>query len=186
MKRPFDNKRLNVLARKLKEGDAAAAERIFDSFAGKIFAFMMSRVGGRAAAEDLTQDVFVKVISKIETFDELQGNLSAWIWQISRNTLIDYFREKKQFLFSDMTADSEASQPFDLVDATQDPERTVYVAEIMKAVALLSPEEQEVFSLHYVSDLQYKEISRLLDRPEGNLRVIIHRINKKIQKALDG
>ncbi len=172
----------NKEAEKLKNGDNKAAEKIFNHFGPKIFSFFMVRTSHRETAEDLTQEVFLKLINKIDTFDNALGNFAAWFWQIARNVLIDHYREKKSF----PTIDLDAAGAKYLPERSRSIQENIIakneIEKMLKVVKNFSEEEQEIFSLKFLSDLSYKEISRITNKSEGNLRVIIHRITQKINK----
>ncbi len=165
-----------ILAISWKNGEQRAGEQIFDHFAPQIFRFYMVRTYNRDISEDLTQNVFLKVTNKIQSFDEKLGTFSSWIWQIARNSLIDHFREKKYIVFSDIPSESD-----NFINEKDDPTHEIREAEILTLVKRLSREEQEVFSLHHISSLSYKEISVRMRKSEGALRVLVHRINRKLR-----
>lgn len=169
-----------ALACQWKNGDAIAGEKIFEHFAPQIFRFYMVRVFNREIAEDLTQNVFLKVTHKIDSFHEEMGSFSSWIWQIARNALIDYFREKKQVVFSDLPSEGE-----NFINERDDPTQSIRTHEIMSLVRQLTTEEQEVFALHHLSDLSYKEIAGRMNKSEGALRVLVHRINQKLRHLIN-
>lgn len=167
---------LNQLAKRLQDGDQNAGSAIFDHFSPQIHRFFMARILRREVAEDLTQDVFLKIIGKIDIFDEARGSFMAWVWQIARNTLIDYFREKKTISLDALTEEGK--------DIAGDVDRTalrVTMREVFEAAGALGDEEQEVFALRHISGLSYKELGAALGKSEGAMRVIVHRINKKIR-----
>lgn len=87
--------KFNQLAERLKKGDHQAAEAIFNNFSAPIFRFFLIRTSSRETAEDLTQEVFLKLVNKIGTFNENLGSFSGWLWQIAKNTVKDYYRKKK-------------------------------------------------------------------------------------------
>ncbi len=172
----------NEIANKLKMGDRRAGELIFDHFSPQIFRFFMVRTLNRETAQDLTQEVFLKVIDKIQTFNGALGSFSGWLWQIAKNTAKDYYRKKKPVPLSDeILAIKERS---DFLNRRNDPTPAIKMAEITDLVKGLSEEEQEVFTLHYLSDLPYRDISRATGRSESSLRVLIHRVNKKIRNLI--
>lgn len=170
---------LNKIAIRLKRGDVRAGEEVFDHFNPLLYRFFLTRTTNRAISEDLTQDVFFKVISKIETFDDEKGNFPGWIWQIARNTLIDHFRGKTDIPFVDAGEGIE-----DISVDVEDADQRMKVRVIMESVTQLSEEEQELFSLRYVSDASYKDMSSILGRSEPALRVALHRLNKKVKDII--
>lgn len=170
---------LNKTAIRLKRGDVRAGEEVFDHFSPLLYRFFLMRTTNRAVSEDLTQDVFFKLIAKIDTFDEEKGNFPGWIWQIARNTLIDHYRGKSDIPFVDVGEGIE-----DISAVVEDADQRMRVRSVIEAVGQLSDEEQELFSLRYVSDASYKDMSSILGRSESALRVALHRLNKKVKDII--
>ena len=181
MENPFKQKDFNKIASKLKQGDQRAGEEIFNYFNPKIFRYFMIRLADRETAQDLSQDVFLKLVGKIDSFNADLGNFSAWFWQIAKNTLIDYYRKKKTIAFANL----DAVSPY-LADKKQGPgpAEKERLKEIMEVIGKFSEKEQEMFSLRHLSGLSYKELSKMTGQSEGSLRVLLHRINQKIRKAI--
>lgn len=167
----------NALAERLKKGDSQAGEAIFDHFFGQIYRFLLARLGHRETAQDLSQEVFLKVVRNIQTFDTESGDFTPWIWQITRNTLIDFFRQKKPQHLEDMEQGGET-----IPDPADHTRTSAELREVMNIVRTLSEEEQELFHLHFVADMPYVELATVTGKSEANLRVAIHRLRQKIIK----
>jgi RNA polymerase sigma-70 factor (ECF subfamily) len=175
----FGSSRLNRLASRMKKGDRQAAAAVYDELAPKVFGFCLNRVGLRHVAEDLTQGIFLKLLYNIETFDERKGRFTVWFWRLARNTLIDHYREKKENLFSDAGDDViEAAAVSEGNAAGLDDK--MEVERIKKFVGTLDEDESNLFELRYIAELPYGEISELLGKSEGALRVKVTRLKKKI------
>src|SRR5689334_3625600 len=85
---------LAPLLAKAKAGDQAALGEIYNLYFKKIFRFVFYRVGHKQAAEDLAEEVFLKAFTKLASVNEA-GALEAWLYQIARNLVIDYYRQKR-------------------------------------------------------------------------------------------
>lgn len=178
--RIFGASDLNHLAQKMQNGDQGAAQELYQKLVRKVFGFCMSRVSNRAPAEDLTQDIFLKVIQKIELYDPKKSDFAVWFWQIVRNAIIDYYRSKKNIPFSDLENENaiESIETENIEDAFQN--RSDF-DKIVGFVKSLPEEEKELFHLRYVADLSYKEIAEIADKSEGALRAQVSRLKKKIE-----
>ena len=99
MRKSLTSEHFNALALRLKAGDQNAGKELFDYWSPLLFRFFMIRLTNRGKAEDLVQDVFLKLVARIDTFDTNAGNFTAWFWQVAKNTLKDYYREKKEGIF---------------------------------------------------------------------------------------
>ncbi len=165
----------NVLAEALQKGDSGSAEKIFDHFSKPIYAFFMARIRHKETAQDLTQEVFLKVIKSIDQFDRKSGDFTAWIWQIARNSAIDYFRHKKPSYLADLPDEGNNINE-ELVKSDE----SAKVREIMSIVESFPAEEQELFQMHFVTDMPYTDIAQITGKTESALRVAIHRLRKKL------
>ncbi len=182
MKTHKDPDGLNRLASKMKKGDEKAAVRLYEKLASKTFGFFMNRLASREAAEDLTQDVFIKLLDHIDSFDERKGNFVVWFWQVARNSAIDYYRKKREDSLSDVgevrlaayTAENYAA----LLDAKIKSEA------VRGFVSSLDEDEKDLFELRFIAENSYSELSEILGKSEGSLRVAVSRLKQKIKKNL--
>ncbi len=179
MNNPADKDKFNNLARQMKSGDDKAAGEIFNYFSPILYRFFLSRTLNKQVSEDLTQEVFLKLVSKIDLYDEGLGNFSGWLWQIARNSLTDYFRSKKETAFSDLP---DLENIFSHKDST---EKNMKIKDIMALTENFNDDDREIFSLYYVSDLSYRDIGKITGKTEGSLRILIHRMIKKIKKEIN-
>ena len=174
--------RLDTLARQMQQGDSRAAGQIFDYFSPLFFGYFVKRVLNREIAEDLVQEVFLRIVKNIQNFDEKSGNFCSWVWQIAKNRLIDHYREKKNVSFCDLEKIKE------IEDLSENNEHRLHhkllVESICRLIEDFRPEDQTVFTLRFISDLSYKEISELTGKSEESLRITIFRIKNKIKKSI--
>ncbi len=178
----FEFAKYNRLAQSLKKGDTRAAEKLYEELFNKVFGFCMNKTSNRHIAEDLSQEIFLKLIDRIESFDAKRGNFLTWFWQLARNTTIDHYRKQKETHFSDIEEiQLEESSKY---SGQEKMDSQVELKRIQIFLKSISQEEQDLFELHFVADLKYKEISKILNKPEVNLRVAIGRLKKKIQEHL--
>lgn len=182
MRNIFEKDALTKLAVRAKNGDLLAAEKLYEELFDKVFGFCMNRTSNRTVAEDLTQDIFLKLVDKINTFDEAKGNFLVWFWQLARNTLTDHYRKAKDINFSEIE-----EEKMEKITPIVHPERVEYKIEfdrVKSFVDTLSAEERELFELHFVADMRYKDISALTKKSEGSLRVAVNRLKEKVKKNL--
>lgn len=173
------NDKLTVLAVRMKKGDRRAAAALYEELLPKVFGFFFARTGRREIAEDLSQDIFLKLVERIESFDEEKGRFVVWFWQVARNMLIDHYRGKRETAFSAFEEnDLEAL-------ATTGPanidHRLRYTA-VKDFLGTLGEDERELFELRYAAEMSYKEIAAILGRTEGALRVASLRLKEKMKK----
>ncbi len=171
---------LNTLAASIQKGNPHAATAMFGYFNPLFFGHFIKKVMNRDVAEDLTQDVFLRILKNIQHFNESAGDFSAWVWRIAKNRLIDYYREKKTISFFDL----ETIQT--LTDENENLSEKIMVEKIYRLVKKLHPKEQQLFTLRFVLGLSYKEMVKTTHKSETSLRVAVHRIKNKLKKIIHG
>jgi RNA polymerase sigma-70 factor (ECF subfamily) len=171
--------RLDRLVAKMKKGDRTAAGTLYEELAPKLYGFVFSRTGSREVAEDLSQEIFIKLIERVESFDDKKGRFTVWFWRMARNTLIDHYRQKKMTPFSHFEDDEVAGMA---VGEIPDTDNVLAYRRLRKVVATFSREDQELFELRFAAEMSYRDIANILERPEGALRVAALRLRDKIKK----
>jgi RNA polymerase sigma-70 factor, ECF subfamily len=180
----YSHKKINAWAEHFKTGDQKSAEKLFKHFYTPIYRYARSRINDKEAAADIAQNVFLKVVRMISSYDQLKGNFSTWMWQIARNTLTDHLRSVKR-----NQTNPETQLDISIDEMTIDPKlnmlQTSDAYHILELVKSFPNEDQELFRLRYISELSYAEIAETTGRTENALRVALHRIREKIRQEYD-
>lgn len=154
-------------------------EKLFKEYYPKVFRYLRSRLADREAAEDLAQEVFLKVARSMRLYDPAKSSPGTWVWRIAQNALIDHYRASARRPESAATfAEVEMDDAPGYVHGADD-ERLV--AEILRTY---SEDDRELFRMRYVAGLSYDEISDLTGRTPNALTVAAHRIREKFKKDL--
>ena len=168
-------------------GDSAAWESIVRSHTRRIYNLCYRFTTHREEAEDLTQEVFLRVFRTLKSYDASQGALGVWLHRVARNLLIDHYRAtRKQRLAVSLEdalphieqKESGAPRPDDALA------RTELSALLQQALARLSPELREAVILRDLQELEYREISQVLDIPDGTVKSRINRGRAELGKLL--
>ncbi len=178
------HKTINTWAESFRKGDHTAAEHIFNHFYPVIYRFTRSRLRDKEAANDITQNTFLKIARTITTFDCERGNFTSWIWQIARNTLTDHLRSIKRNQ-TDSESVLDISLDSIIGDKQEDYSMKYDTEQILKIVKTFHEDDQELFHWRYITELSYAEIADLTGRSENSLRVAMQRIREKIKKKYD-
>lgn len=161
--------------------------RIYDQYIEKIYRFVFLKVNSQETAEDITSKVFMKGWEAFKSQKDPRGapikNPGAFLYQIARNSVIDHYREKGRTRvvsadFSPEIVDPKASAH----------DRAVLNADInviKKAVQGLKKDYQDIIIWHYLDDMPIADIAKLLDKPTGTVRVMLHRGLKDLKNMIE-
>ena len=183
-----------LLVRRCVAGDAAAWEEIVQRYHRRIYNICYRFAGSGSDAEDLTQEVFIKMYKTLSSYDADRGAFMTWVTTITRNLLVDHFRRTKLERVTDSldttSSEHEDAMPLSeqLPDHSPPPDSKVQSRETREAVhqALqrLSPELREAVILRDLQDMDYREIAAVLRVPEGTVKSRINRGRAELARLL--
>ena len=168
-----------LLFDRAKKGEDAALGEIYNLFFKKIYRFIFFRVGHKEVAEDLAEEVFLKGFSKISSINE-SAALEGWLYQIARNLVIDYYRQKKSTVALE-EIENTLEYETNVVDVVNLQEQQKIFLKLLKE---LGAEQQVVIKLKFFEELENSEIAELMGKNEGAVRVIQHRAIIKLQELI--
>jgi RNA polymerase sigma-70 factor (ECF subfamily) len=168
-------------------GDETAWEDLVRTHTRRVYGLCYRFTGSDAEAQDLTQDVFLRVYRTLKTFRSTEGSFVTWLSRLTRNLLIDHYRRTKYERVTDSLDDEEASvQP--LPSKSEAADAGVWRREIsehvQRALTRLSPELREAVILRDLQDMDYKEIAAALHVPEGTVKSRINRGRIELARLL--
>ena len=158
----------NSTIARAKAGDDAALTAIYELYLPKIQRFLYYRVGDRHAAEDLTTEVFLRVIGNIGQYRIQAAPLQAWIFQIARNIAIDHFR--RQGVRNHLELDSRLAANGDGPDTIA--ARSLLCDQLRGALEQLTEGQADVVILRFISGLSISETARTLDKSESAVKAL--------------
>jgi len=159
--------------------------QIYDKYIDKIYRFIFLKVNSKETAEDLSSEAFTRCWRKLQDNQGNPGvieNPQAFLYQVARNLVVDHYREKgkAQFVSADFAPIIDPR-----ADIKEKVEFSSDLSMVRTALAGLKEEYQEIVAWHYLDDLSVPEISKILDKPEGTVRVALHRALKSLKKELE-
>ncbi len=167
------------LLQRAKNGEEAAFGEIYNLYFKKIYRFIFYRVGHKEAAEDLAEEVFLKAFSKLSSLSNW-NSFEAWLYQVARNLVIDYYRGKRATVALD-EVENTLEYETNVIDVVNLQEQQKILLKLLKE---LGAEQQIVIKLKFFEDLENWEIAELLHKNEGAIRVIQHRAVSKLQELI--
>ena len=175
----------SVLIVAAKNGDNAAWETLFERYRRPVYAFVSRMLNGDAmTADDIFQDLWIKVMNKICTYQE-DGKFAAWLFSIARNQVLEYFRrEKSRAKIGKVTDDGELpeqiSSSHSPVSALAEKELSERLEELLNE---LPPEQKEVFIMRQ-NNLSFKEIAAIQKCPVNTALGRMHNCLKFLRHKL--
>ncbi len=172
-------------------GSQAASREIVSRYQRPVFNLIVRMVRDRAAAEDLSQETFLKAFARLASYKP-QFKLLNWLLKIAHNTVIDYLRQRRPLAVSLDTPDLERTgEAPALIDrAAPDPVRNLARAELARilerALARIRPEYRQVVVLRYHEDLGHEEIAEIMGVPVGTVKSYLHRARGELAGHLRG
>ncbi len=175
------------LVRRCRAGDGAAWEEIVQNYTRRIYNLAYRFTSRADSAEDLTQEVFIRVYRSLEQYNPKQGDLQNWLMRLARNLVIDDYR-KRQRAPQDEAADDLEVHQYHLraagSSAQREMERRELGAQVQAGIDKLSPDLRTCVILRDIEELSYQEIVDLLKIPEGTVKSRINRGRIELAKIL--
>ncbi|HCF82640.1 MAG TPA: hypothetical protein DER68_01325 [Ruminococcaceae bacterium] len=155
------------------------AEQLYKDYKNKVFGYIFNRIHNHADAEDLTSEVFTKVVSHFDSFDPEKASPSTWIFVITRNTLIEHFRKQR------VTEDIEELQ----IPVEDEPVDKLVMEErqeiLAKALTELPEKMRDIIVARYYHGFRFAKIGEMMDMSEANARVTHLRALAKLKEILE-
>ena len=176
-----------ILVNRCLEGDSQAWEVIVRSYTGRLLNMGYQYLGSYAVAEELTQDIFLKVYQNLASFHPETGSLKSWIMRVGRNLIIDYYRSHKK---EKNVAGSEELEVLDIKTSNKKatPFDNIYLREkaefLYSLLEKISPELKEAVILRDIEELTYQEISERIEIPVGTVKSRINRGRIELSKKM--
>lgn len=175
---PLPQPDLSVL-RKAQRGDERAFSLIVRAYEVPVYNYVLRMVGDRALAEDLTQEIFMRIFQGLSGFS-LRCRFTTWLFQVAKNRVLDELRARERKPQSALTIDD--IPPLDVVDAPV--ERLEAINAVWRAVAALNPDLKMALLLRDVVGLSYTEIADSLEITLATVKWRIYKGREEVQLAL--
>jgi RNA polymerase sigma factor (sigma-70 family) len=164
----------------LVKSDQHTFSRLYDKFSSSLFSMIVNWVKDTEVAENLLQDVFLRAWNSRERYDESKGRLFTWLYRISRNICIDYYRSRR---YKQSRAFITTEDIAEVLPDNQAFTRPVDSIMLRKFVNDLRQEEKEVIDLMYFKGFTQCEIAELLQMPLGTVKTRANRAVKNLRRV---
>jgi RNA polymerase sigma-70 factor (ECF subfamily) len=170
-----------ALLRRAKAYDPQALGQLYDRYAPRMYAYIYRRVGDGSLAEELTGELFLRVLRAIRMEQAWGDSFTAWLYRIAHNLVVDHYRGQPP------------TPPVELDDAVaapdQDPSAVVADAlrreRLQAAMRLLTPDQQEVLALRFGEGMTAKEAAQVMEKTTGAIEALQHRALAALRRILN-
>ncbi|APY87030.1 RNA polymerase subunit sigma-24 [Streptomyces alfalfae] len=177
-----DSARMMALVERAQAGESDAFGRLYDQYSDTVYRYIYYRVGGKATAEDLTSETFLRALRRIGTFTWQGRDFGAWLVTIARNLVADHFKSSRFRL------EVTTGEMLDANEVERSPEDSVLEslsnAALLEAVRRLNPQQQECVTLRFLQGLSVAETARVMGKNEGAIKTLQYRAVRTLARLL--
>jgi RNA polymerase sigma-70 factor, ECF subfamily len=169
-----------------QRGDAGAVARLYDLYADRIYRYVLARTGDPHAAEDLTADLFLRVVQHVQRFKldatRPASSVSAWLYRIAGNLVADYHRSRRRRPV--ISIEEDASFVFEGPDPGQQAERREVLARLSGALEQLTEDQRLVVTAKFGEGMSNAQAAAWLGKTEGAVEALQHRALRTLCRLL--
>jgi RNA polymerase sigma-70 factor, ECF subfamily len=174
------------LVERCLQGDDAAWETVVKSYGKRLFNLSYRYMNRKEEAEDLTQEILIRVYQNLKSYRPEAGSFQAWILRVARNLIIDRYRQMRRFSTMGGTEELETMNIAD--NRAQNPQQAAEHKEssqfLQEGLQSLSPELKEALILRDLEGMAYQDIAGLINVPEGTVKSRINRGRIELARLL--
>lgn len=160
-------------------GDKDAVSMLYEGYAQAVFRYISYRVESNTVAEDLTAEVFLRMVQGLPRYRDTGAPFGAWLFRIAATQVADHYRGKRRA--AEPLSESQASDETDPLGKVAKAQEQ---AHLRQALATLSADEQSLLILRFMQGLPHAEVAGILGKSDAAIRVMQHRALKTLAKAL--
>lgn len=176
-----DQNSIKKLVKECQAGNSEAFGKIYDIFLGRIYRFVFFRTGKKEEAEDISEEIFIKAWGGLKKYQDRNLPFEAWLFRIARNHIIDYYRSLKKTVSITEALETEDKR----LSLEESVELKLDTEMVIKKIKMLRDSYQEIITLKFIEDKDNKEISLILGKPVGQIRVLQNRAIQALRKVLE-
>jgi RNA polymerase sigma-70 factor (ECF subfamily) len=170
-----------ALRERAAASDPEALATVYERYAGKIYSYVYHRTGDPSLAEDLTADVFVRMMEAMRGQRGWTTSLQGWLYRIAHNLIVDHFR--RQAMRDGPELDERWMAPDDSATSL---DAMLTQQQLRRAMRFLTEEQQQVIALKFMQDLTNTEVADILGKTEGAVKALQHRGLAALRRILAG
>lgn len=174
----------NILIANVLQGDKQAFNELIELYYNELFKFVYNQTSDIELTKDLTQEIFMRIYTKLHTFNSKKASFRTWMYRVSSNYLVNYFRKNKIETLELETDLMVATDEVDPLTYALKQDDISYVIMIMSKV--LNKKHQSIMMMHFFSYVSVDEIASILNIAPKTVRNVISLSIKKIKEEIGG
>ncbi|MEZ4867992.1 MAG: sigma-70 family RNA polymerase sigma factor [Caldilineaceae bacterium] len=171
----------SLLARAASYDERALGE-LYDRYEARIYSYIFRRTGNDVVAEDLTAQVFLKMLEAVRDQKAWHSSFSGWLYRIAHNAVIDYYRKRDRqqhvAIEDALTVPTTEHNPVLVTEMNLDAVR------LRGAIARLTDEQAEVVTLRFLEGYSISEVAMMMDKTEGSIKALQYRAVSTLRQLL--
>ena len=169
------------LVLRAQQGSEVAAGELYERYYQPIFRFVYYRTGNQRVAEDLTSEVFLKMVQKIQGFQTKDGNFQGWLFRIAQNIVIDYYR--KTLVHPEVPIDEELAK--DAESVLSEVSKKMTEETLLQGLQRLNEDQRSVIILRFIAGLPIAQVAGTLNKSEDAVKGLQRRGLLALREVLD-
>jgi len=161
------------LIRRVQAGEKGLLGELYDRHQMGVFRFLMARVNDQQLAEDLTGDVFIRMLDHLSDYENRNVPFTSWLYRVSRNLLIDHYRKEGKYKLTPLGQSEEISK--DQPTLLSHVEDKLTIEQVRLVLSKLDEDQSEVIVLRFLVGLSLKEVAQSLDKSVAAVKALQHR-----------
>ena len=177
----MDLKRERTLIIAAQSGDETALATLYDAYVDRIYRYIYYRVDNRQTAEDITGEVFLRLVEGLSSYQDREISILAWLYRIAHARLVDHYRRVNR---------AGDAQDIDTLSLASDDDMDSMLMsnyrqeQVRHALKTLTEEQQQVIVMRFIEGLSLQETADLLGKTLGSVKVMQHRALSSLSRAL--
>lgn len=170
------------LVRQFQNGSREAFEKLYERYRSSVYSYVYYRVSEVTTAEDITSEVFIKALKRLDRYVYQQKPLAPWLFTIARNLIIDHYRKAGRQQQFPLDESMEAGKQNGVAQVV---EKKMTEAGLMNALPTLTEDQQQVILLKFLEGRSNAEVAAMLGKTEGAIKSIQHRALGALKRAME-
>lgn len=171
-----------LLLERARQAESEALAELYDQYVDRIYAYIYHRVGQAEVAEDLTGQVFMRMLEAIRAGHPWRTSFSGWLYRIAHNLVIDFYRRRQRATFVEL----DGAAPIQATDG--DPWRAAELRlesqRLRNALRMLTEEQSQVISLRFLEEFSIAEVAEMMGKTEGAIKALQYRAVLTLKRVM--